>query len=320
MTWIIYKHTNLKDGKVYIGQSKYSWKNINDRWQDGRAYGRQTRIGMAIEKYGWNGFSHELVEEGIESQEKANEREIYWIKYYNSYSEGYNCTVGGKNIPKELNYKLKIYCLETNKTYESVMEASHKLNISYYFIQRQLTTGHYYEKDKYHFCVDGERDCFNPTNYIIQYDFSSIKKNIICVETKEIFDSIAECSRITGIKNQNLSQNCCIHHRSAKGKHYAYLEEYDDDWIPAEEYNTKRRKEASSRKKEVFCFENKKIYNSVTECAADLGLPVRAVSRCAKKDGDLIQTHGYHFCYKADYYDGWKPRLRTNLKNDNKTK
>lgn len=308
MSWLIYKHTNRINGKVYIGQSKYTWKKINDRWQSGRGYGISTRIGLAIKKYGWENFSHDLIEEGIETQELANEREIYWIREYNSYAEGYNSTFGGKSVSNELCFKLKVYCLETNESYESVMDASHKLNISYYFIQRQLTTGHYYPKDKYKFCLESEKDSFNPVFYEIKYDFTSIKKNVICVETNEIFDSITECSMKTGITTQNLSQNCCKNHRKAKGKHYAYLEEYDEDWIPAKEYNTSRRKEASSLKKEIFCFQTQKFYSSSTEAAEELNIPIRSIARCAKKNGDLIQTHGYSFCYKEDWFEGWAPR------------
>ena len=67
MSWLIYKHTNRINGKVYIGQSKYTWEKINDRWQSGRGYGISTRIGLAIKKYGWENFSHDLIEEGIET-------------------------------------------------------------------------------------------------------------------------------------------------------------------------------------------------------------------------------------------------------------
>ncbi len=249
MKWLIYKHTNTINGKEYIGQSKYSWESINDRWQSGRGYGKKTRLGMAIEKYHWENFSHELIEDNITSQELANEREIYWIRYYNTYAEGYNCTIGGKNAPDMLSNKRKVYCLETKKTYDSIREASHTLGISYDFIVRQLYTGHYYKKDKYRFCLDSEKEHFAPKDYVIQYDFTSIKRNIICIETKQIYDSIAECARIEDILTQNLSQNCCKHHRSAKGKHFAYLEEYDEYWLPAAEYDSKRRNEASTRKK-----------------------------------------------------------------------
>lgn len=310
MSWIIYMHTNTINGKLYIGQSKYTWLRINDRWQNGRGYGENTRIGKAIKKYGWDNFKHELIEDNIGTQELANEREIYWIRYYNTYSEGYNCTIGGKNIPLELNYKVKIYCLEINKSFDSIMDASHELNISYNFIARQLYTHHYYEKDQYRFCLDSEKNEFNPENYSIQYDFSNIKRNIICVETEEIFDSIIECSKITGISTQNLSQNCCKNHKTAKGRHYAYLEEFDYNWTPAEEYDSNKRKKVSSLKKSVYCLQTNKFYDSVTDCANELNIPVRSVSRCAKKDGDLIQTHGYNFCYREDYYEGWKPRKK----------
>ena len=308
MSWLIYKHTNLINGKVYIGQSKYSWPNVNDRWQDGRGYGKHTRLGMAIAKYGWNNFSHELVEDCIESQELPNEREIFWIKKYNSYSEGYNCTIGGKNIPIELNYKLSIYCYENKQSYNSIMEASQLLNVSYHQIQRQLTTGHYYKNDKYRFCVDSEKQSFKPVEYKIKYDFTHIKRNIICIETKEIFDSITDCSNATGISTQNLSQNCCKNHRTAKGRHYAYLEEYDEYWTPAEEYGTDKRKRVSTLKKSVYCLQTNKFYSSATECASELGINAREVSRCAAKDSDVTQTHGYNFCYAEDYYEGWQPR------------
>lgn len=49
---------------------------------------------MAMRKYGIENFIIEPIEEC--KQDKLNEREIYWIKYYNSYgTSGYNATLGG---------------------------------------------------------------------------------------------------------------------------------------------------------------------------------------------------------------------------------
>lgn len=42
---------------------------------------------------GRENFYMEVLEEC--PQEKLSEREIYWIKFYNSYKKGYNGTVGG---------------------------------------------------------------------------------------------------------------------------------------------------------------------------------------------------------------------------------
>lgn len=37
----------------------------------------------------------EIIESNIETQEEANNREIYWISYYDSFHNGYNSTLGG---------------------------------------------------------------------------------------------------------------------------------------------------------------------------------------------------------------------------------
>lgn len=88
----IYKITNNINGKVYIGQSK----NPLNRFTQHINEERDTAIHNAIKKYGKNNFSFEVIEGPIENY---NEREIYWIKLYNSYKEGYNMTSGGEDPP-----------------------------------------------------------------------------------------------------------------------------------------------------------------------------------------------------------------------------
>ena len=52
-------------------------------------------IHRAINKYGKSNFTIEVIEE-VEST-NLNDRERYWIKYYNSYNNGYNSTKGGQD-------------------------------------------------------------------------------------------------------------------------------------------------------------------------------------------------------------------------------
>lgn len=92
----IYKITNLVNGKIYIGQSK----NIYKRWSEHKRPRNYNcpLLYKAIKKYGIDNFSFEIQE--ICSEEELNEKEIYWIKYYNScvFFEngfGYNCNEGG---------------------------------------------------------------------------------------------------------------------------------------------------------------------------------------------------------------------------------
>lgn len=87
----IYKITNNINGKIYVGQSN----NIQRRFSEHQNRGATSRIpvDVAIQKYGKENFSFEIIEEC--SIEQLNQRETYWITYFNSIENGYNCSVGG---------------------------------------------------------------------------------------------------------------------------------------------------------------------------------------------------------------------------------
>lgn len=98
----IYKTTNLINGKIYIGQHKYG-KN------DKRYIGGGTLLKKSIEKYGKNNFKCEIIEE-LDSLKELNEREIYWISFYNSTDKniGYNIERGGNLGPTSDSTKKKL--------------------------------------------------------------------------------------------------------------------------------------------------------------------------------------------------------------------
>lgn len=91
--YCVYKHTNKVNGKVYIGITKQDPKR---RWQNGAGYAR-TYLGNAIAKYGWDGFTHEVLMTGL-SKEEACAAEIRLIKEHNSNDTryGYNICEGGQ--------------------------------------------------------------------------------------------------------------------------------------------------------------------------------------------------------------------------------
>ena len=93
----IYKIQNLINGKVYIGQSI----NIERRFHQHKYDDSQNSvIHRAIKKYGIENFSFEVIEEC--NYKDLDEREIFWIKYYNSSNKnnGYNLTLGGQRGQK----------------------------------------------------------------------------------------------------------------------------------------------------------------------------------------------------------------------------
>lgn len=87
----IYKITKISNGKSYIGQSN----DIERRFKEHQTKGKTSRIpvDVAIEKYGVNAFTYEILEEC--SLDDLNEKEQYWICYFNTLNNGYNCSVGG---------------------------------------------------------------------------------------------------------------------------------------------------------------------------------------------------------------------------------
>ena len=88
----IYKITNLINNKCYIGQSIH----ILIRWNKHRsaAFNNEDScynypLYRAFRKYGLENFSFEIIEEC--SQQELDEKELYYIEYYNSLiPNGYN--------------------------------------------------------------------------------------------------------------------------------------------------------------------------------------------------------------------------------------
>lgn len=98
MTTGIYKITNKINGKSYIGQSVFierRWKNEKSAAFNSLDNEYNCSRSKAFRKYGLDNFIFEVIEEC--DKNKLNEREIYWINYYNSYYDGYNETLGGEN-------------------------------------------------------------------------------------------------------------------------------------------------------------------------------------------------------------------------------
>ena len=91
--WSVYIHT-APNGKKYIGITSLP---VHTRWhKNGTGYKKQQYFWRAIQKYGWENFSHEVVLENVTFDE-ACETERYFIQYYktNDKNFGYNATEGG---------------------------------------------------------------------------------------------------------------------------------------------------------------------------------------------------------------------------------
>lgn len=119
----IYKITNTIDGKSYIGQTT---KSLEERLRKHSHPGvGKYHLNSAIRKYGINNFTIELIEDNISSLNEAFDKEIYYIKLYNTFNVGYNMTTGGEGRPTqslspETKYKISKSLTGRNRSQESI--------------------------------------------------------------------------------------------------------------------------------------------------------------------------------------------------------
>ena len=92
----IYKITNDINDKVYIGKTI---RTLPIRWREHLSDYKEIQetdnrpLYSSMLKYGVNHFTIYEVEECPD--ELLNEREKFWIAFYDSYENGYNATKGG---------------------------------------------------------------------------------------------------------------------------------------------------------------------------------------------------------------------------------
>lgn len=92
----IYKITNLKTKECYIGQAVDVAKRFSEHAKCGLGIDTPAanKLYKAMQEYGLQNFSWELLEKC--SREQLNEKERYYIDFYNSVNYGYNILKGNK--------------------------------------------------------------------------------------------------------------------------------------------------------------------------------------------------------------------------------
>lgn len=214
---IIYKATNLENGKVYIGQTIKSLetrKNVHYSKYSSCVY-----FHNALMKYPKDSWTWEVIEQ-CDSREELDKKEIYWIAFYNSKNSafGYNLTDGGQgsrgviitdehkrktresmllavtNNYSKANSQLKpVKCVELNQNFCSFSDAARKTNSNVNSIRRVIkgelnTAGGYHWK-----LLEGEER------------IKCLPNAIYCVELDKIYDTIRQARVEDRFHEGNLS-------------------------------------------------------------------------------------------------------------------
>lgn len=254
---IIYKITNLVNGKMYIGQTIGT---LCARWK--RHCGDNSKcpaIHNAIVKYGIQNFNVEQIDTA-NSQEELNEKEAYWINTLNTISpNGYNLQNGGlreqlskescekisatirdKYRNNEINISWKRKVCQYDKRgnllniWESIKDASLELGVQSKHIpdacrgNRKSVGGYvwrYYE-DTLGESIEIPKRKRNPETW-----FNSHRKEIDQFDLNGQFikrwNSALEASNALGISTGQLCDTCKGKHKTAKGYIWRYTDQQE---------------------------------------------------------------------------------------------
>ena len=192
--WVVYAHTLKSDGRKYIGQTN----DIHARWKPS-AYKTCVKFYNAIQEYGWENFTHEILYDNL-TLEEANQLEEQLIAQYDTINNGFNLDSGGLNQLHSQETKQKMS--DTRKGVPKSEE--HKKAISEALKKYQRTPEH------------------NRNNQLAQH-----RKEVQCIETGIIYESLADAERKTGILGETISRNCRGKQKSASGYHWRFINAED---------------------------------------------------------------------------------------------
>lgn len=230
---IIYKVTNQENGKIYIGQTIQTLnERKNKHYYKARQEEYTTHFINALRKYPEEVFIWEIIDEA-ETQEALDEKEKYWIAYYNSVEEGYNTKDGGQTIvvtDKFLeqcgSYPFYAFDLKGNKLGEFLnqREFSRQYGVGKGDIYRMLHNQTHYCNGV--ICIDKETFTEKRLQECIKHAQMKttpfIARNIETGEVFGPFTNKTECKKILGLKSNHISEVLEKKRKTQEGYTFVY--------------------------------------------------------------------------------------------------
>lgn len=290
MKGFIYIIKNTINEKVYIGQTS---RTIEARWNQHKAAAlRGENQGIilynAMRKYGVENFYiSELEKVDIK---KLNEREIYWIKFYNSQSpNGYNIRAGGEDSGRKEVYKIDLITNKILECYGSAMAAAEANDIDLSLLTKVCR---------------GEKGSCGGFKWIYSEDYlksfnnneiniKSFKINQINPTNNEViktWDSVKQASEELHIDSTGITHCLSGRYKTSGGFKWSYADPNFINYLPA-----------SGRRKKVLQYniqtkELIKEWSCAREAAMVLNITSNAIAKNCR--GTQKSAGGYIWKYK----------------------
>ena len=198
---VIYKATNLVNELSYIGQAK----NFKVRQSQHLKAKDNYDFHVALRDFGKDNFKWEILEECEENL--LNERERYWIAYYDTYNNGYNMTKGGENADGLVNWIKN----NPDKAKENALNGLKYAN-------------------QYH--AQHKEEHLKQLASVRQKGVDATKKKVRCIEKDIVFDSLADAEKWSlteendnhkKASHQHISKVCKGQRKTCGGYHWEYV-------------------------------------------------------------------------------------------------
>ena len=269
----IYKITNLIDNKVYIGLTT---RTVEARWKEHCRHGSQ-QIDDAIQLYGIENFQIETLEECDESI--LDDREKYWIDYYDSFKNGYNNTYGGRgnNFIMTDKSDIVLQLWGDGLTINKIVEKT-SLNVETvrgYLNKNGITKEQIRERANYYIGLSKSRP-------VLQYDLDG---NFI----KE-WNTAIEAANTLNLNSKYITSTCRGHQKTYSGMKW----KYKDDSNPLFKISNGSQPVSQFSLNGDFI----KSYHSIGEAAKETNIDRASISKaCA----GILQTAGkFKWEYKKE--------------------
>lgn len=268
----VYTLYNPFSDKYYVGITS---QDPERRWKRGRAYGHNAHLTNAINKYGWDNFEKNIIEQGLPF-ELASRLEQRLIKECDSYRNGYNQSWGGENsssfnMSEEARQKIANFrrgmsgekCWNYGKTIQEVMGDKYDQWLASIRAARQLPTPRW--------------------------------RKVICLNDGEVYDSCEKANVAYGMTTVNDICSCRLGTDKYDANGYEYKFEFYEEGkeYTFAEYNIKHSDKA------IICLTTGEIFSKPSEAARVMGCDESSLLKHLK--GRFKHTHGYQFQYYKDY-------------------